>query len=66
MSVLGPGAVCCGNPISCTVRCDEKELLYARDYDLPQGELEPTPEDLEELEAVVAELLAEDEGEEDE
>lgn len=31
MTVLGPGAVCCGDPSDCQVQCEQKPLLYAVD-----------------------------------
>lgn len=55
MSVLGPGAVCCGDPVGCAVECDQKELLGF------------VPEELTDLDDVLEELdvdLSEEEDDE--
>jgi hypothetical protein len=42
MTVLGPGAVCCGDALSCAVECDQKDLL------LEPAEAVEEPQDVDE------------------
>ena len=39
MIVLGPGAVCCGDPIGCEIECDQKQLLFEPEGVEPDVEL---------------------------
>lgn len=45
MTVLGPGAVCCGDPEGCLVQCAEKPLLYDVDDVAEEFDVDLTDEE---------------------